>query len=438
MRQFPLAASTLLAFCLSANPTLLPGLGPADFTSIPPVDLPLSVAQPVAIAGDWNNDGLSDLMIYSGSATAFPVDFHFFTSTAEMAYTLTDTQSLTYLLGPAAADLNNVPGEEVPGLPFAAGGVIGVAALLGNGNGTFGQTVASSTVSTGTRTPVVYTADFERDGDNDILASADGTVFTSFLNDGAGNFTPDNFPYTGVGAVLVSQSAPGALPRIVNVFQQTIFDNVGNPIGVSNEVITAVYSGSAWTFETLLVNTTTQGEIDSFPVIAADLNGDGRQDIIAVEQGTVVGFLASPANGAFNPGAKILVTGLSGSVLNAGDIDGDGDDDLIQYVGETASVAENLGNGAFSTFTLNSGGPFFITGVGNFAGSALTDLFRVTANGSNTRLTVLRQGAGAPPLPSTLVLVQALTAIVPGNGQTLDLNGDGRFDVADVIARRSL
>lgn len=401
--------------------------GAGSYTTLPPVDLAAAIANPQAVVGDWNADGFDDFVLYDGNASSFPITLHIFTSNGEMSYTKTGTDAVNVLPAPYAANYNGVAGEEFPSYPFLNAGQIAFSMFNGNGGGSFAQSIFTSTITGSQSDPRVFSGDIDGDGDTDLIASVDASTFTSFSNVGSGAFQADNFPYSAIGGFLVPQRQP-ARSRIANVYQETITDDFGNPIGVKNEIITAIYNAGQWSYESLLATSQTTGAIDIFPVIHLDVNGDGVQDLIAVDTTGVVAFLAS-ATGQFSAASKISVSGLTGNILNAGDLDGDGDEDLIQFNQNQSMVMENRGGGQFSGFVSTLGGSA-ITGVGQFAGNARPDLYRLAPNGNSTRLTVARYGSGASSdLP---VIVSHLIGSVPsGNPLALDKNSDSVLDSAD-------
>ncbi len=98
----------------------------------------------------------------------------------------------------------------------------------------------------------------------------------------------------------------------------------------------------------------------SLGVIGSDLNGDGWQDIYVANDGTANQLWINQGNGTFRDEALIAGAGLNetglpeaGMGVDAGDFDGDGDEDLFvtHFLGETNTLYRNDGSGMFEDRT---------------------------------------------------------------------------------------
>jgi FG-GAP-like repeat/FG-GAP repeat len=123
------------------------------------------------------------------------------------------------------------------------------------------------------------------------------------------------------------------------------------------------------------------------PLVAGDLNGDGRDDLIV---GNYV--FRARGSGAFEP--PLSYPYLAGGVKNLVDVDGDGDRDLITLGGAYLYVVKNVGNGTFSGKTvipLNDAA--YDADAADFNGDGLIDI--VTTQTYASTVTVhINQGNG--------------------------------------------
>lgn len=387
-----LAAPVLLLSPLQA-------LSPADYSIAPPISLGVPTSNPQLVTGDWNGDGLADFAVWDGNATAFPIDLVIFTASQELTYPATVTLSLNAIPHPNGSPVDNSAGDDIVLFPAQDnGGQVFLAYLSSDGTGA--NFTQSPLVASGASLPIdpngsMFLLDANADGLTDAVASF-GSTLTAFLATGSG-FQGDGNVFSAVGAVPIPQMPPTS-SRFANIFQQTIFDQFNNPIGVANEVNTAVYGTSGWQFENTLISwSNSDGTIDRFPVVATDVDGDGRRDLIAVDLQPVA-FLAD-GSGAFSPTRQLVVSGLTGNLLNAGDLDGDEDEDLIEYrANNDAFVMENQGGGSYAGFTvaLPGGGSFPILGSAQLAGDPRPDLYGLRNGEGGVELLIAVAG-GAPP-----------------------------------------
>ena len=127
----------------------------------------------------------------------------------------------------------------------------------------------------------------------------------------------------------------------------------------------------------------TGDDCDPGPVVAADLNGDGRQDLaVGSLVSSEVSILSGLAGGGWGPQTGI-VTGARPQSLLAADVDGDRDVDLIaaNASGATVSVLRNDGTGTFMvTSRAVNGSPVSLV-YADFSGDGFGDIVVTTLQG---------------------------------------------------------
>jgi FG-GAP-like repeat/RTX calcium-binding nonapeptide repeat (4 copies) len=250
-----------------------------------------------------------------------------------------------------------------------------ISILRNNGDGTFAAPVS---ITTGIG-PFTLPGDLDGDGDIDLAVShAEEDTIAILLNDGTGNFTAST-PF-----------ATGDRPKIDEI---------------------------------------------------ADLDGDGDLDLLSVdtvalnlntadESGNSLSFHRNNGNGSFAP-AETLVVGEGVWEVNTADLDGDGDLDLMtpNQAEDTASVLLNNGNGVFSSPVKLSVGNRPISTVGaDLDGDGDNDL--AVANfgnfGFSASLSVfLNQGNGTFGSETRFN-----TTGFPSRLRAVDLDGDGDLDLS--------
>jgi hypothetical protein len=327
---------------------------------------------------------------------------------------------------------------------------------MGRGDGTFVDSVVYNQghYASGVTGPQIATADFNGDGNADALvftAANGGTVLTSTLDmvpgDGSGKLgTPVSSPVTITPTMLVTASI--------------------NEDGKADVVLAGyIPSGSSYGVAILLNqgNGSFAAELDynlPSPVVSlvtGDFNGDGRTDIavgVAPGSGNTgasgVYVLLGQANGTFAAPVKID-SSLNPTGLAAADLNGDGKTDLIvaDQGGFDYAGASNQINGALHVYLGATNGTFTAaatptTSATNYSVVALGDLnadgkldLIVAGNVAGTNpgsgtpnvYTLLGNGDGTFRAPATLAL-SGLDGIGATSIALADFNKDGHLDVA--------
>ncbi|HKS81716.1 MAG TPA: FG-GAP-like repeat-containing protein [Candidatus Acidoferrales bacterium] len=351
--------------------TILLGNGDGTFTLKSTLSLPSGAvggATVAGVVGDFNGDGKLDLVVTDSSDEAAYLYLGNGDGTFQSPATIAAGNFPNAVI---AADVNNDGHLDI--VTTGSGGSVGpfgscISVILGNGNGTFQMQTSYATYSGPT---AITLADFNGDHNLDAAVLTNGGYMSILLGNGNGTF----------------QAAT----------------NIG--IG-----LTAAASGPE-------------------AIVAADVNKDGKQDLIlsiygqdcvAVFLGKGTGSFQSPL--FFN--SNQMPTGLA-----VGDFNGDAKLDWVSGSGSIDAVYAALGNGD-GTFRAPQGVPAALSAsqtfaAGNFTSAKILDL--AVADRGNSRVDIyLGNGNGGFTLGNTYTF----GGYDPYSITTGDFNGDGKLDLA--------
>ncbi len=292
------------------------------------------------------------------------------------------------------------------------------------GSGTLGSsalTVGFNNVGHTSFTPatrVGAAADFNGDGIVDMVIPKHTGLLMVLLGNGDGTFT------TGTSITLATQDA-SVLAADVNGDGKV--DLIASSQG-SNQIMVYLGNGDG-TFQTAIVLSGTAGPSS---LVAADFNGDGNLDIAFTEiNNSLVEIMYGDGTGAF-PTTQTVSVGSGPTSLVTGDYNGDGVPDLAvaNAIGNTVSILINDGTGNFAQAT---GSPVAVgqhpTRV--YAADLNNDgnMDLVTANDNDSTLSILLGNGDGTFAVSSYTAGAGAKYLSIG-----DYNGDGKQDIAACYA----
>lgn len=314
--------------------------------------------------------------------------------------------------------------------------------LLGNGDGTFRPVVPYDTgglsLSSGDLTSIsIVIADVNGDGNLDLIASnqgrksggTEGSVAV-LLGNGDGTFQPALTYDSGgqfASSVAVADLNGDGKPDVV-VANCAPITSSGCQDG--NGVLGVLLGNGNGTFQPVQTYDSGSPELFSSPVLIADINNDGKPDLLIANAGRSggpgsVGVLLGKGDGSF----KTVVTYSSGGEFAiseaVADVNGDGKPDLVvgNFDGPVGvGVLLGNGDGTFQPAKTYSAGQAFSVVITDLNGDDKLDL--ITANFPNSASLLLGNGDGTFRTPQMY-----LTGRLEAPLAIADVNGDGRPDL---------
>lgn len=298
-----------------------------------------------------------------------------------------------------------------------------VTVLLGDGHGAFR---VGRSFPAGPNPNELFVADFDRDGKADVaIANHDSPYVTILLGDGRGRFRP------GPGSPLTVRSRPH--PHTVtgcDADGDGVLDLVVDSWGENRLLLLRGDGKGGFAAPGTPIEV---GRKTYRNVVARDLDGDGRCDLVApTYDAGVVTVLKGDGRGEFRAGPGIPA-GPAPFVVDVADVDGDGRLDLVfsNYSGQISDPSKDAltfllgdGKGGFRAGPrLSTGhGPFHVC-AGDVDGDGIADA--ATADHGGSDLTVAFGGPGGL---SPARLTRVPLPVRPERVLLVDVNGDRKAD----------
>jgi hypothetical protein len=389
------------------------------------------------VAADVNNDGKLDLICANFSAATLTV----LTNNGRGVFGSNATLNVS--TGPGCVVAADVNGDGKLDLVCVSGGEMGpppgeagtLTVLTNNGSGSFGS---NATYTVGSDPVCVVAADVNNDGKLDLItANQNSGTLTVLTNNGSGGF--------GFNATLPAGIKPSCvIAADINGDGKLdlISANLGNVSGSTLTVLTNNGSGGFGSNATLYAGS------EPISVVAADVNNDGKLDLICANAGV------APLKVAYTltlltqiPGPPPL-TAFAPSIFNVGsqpvcvvaaDVNNDGKLDLIcaNQIDNTLTVLTNNGSGGFgSNATLYAFGPLYVVAA-DVNGDGKVDL--ITANyglpnmPANSLTVLTNNGSGGFGSNATYTVGNGPVCVVAA-----DVNNDGKLDLITANADATL
>jgi hypothetical protein len=399
-------------------------LGNGNGTFQGPVRLTLPANTPGTIlgVGDFNNDGLLDVVIKNQP----------FTGQSQALSVLLNNGAGSFVAAPtfAAGPFPHVvvagdfTGDGLADLVTAAQD--GTHLLVNNGDGTF-QSVPLSSIPLGG----LVVGDFNGDGQLDFAGFAGGIdsdlLVNVFLGNGDGTFqAPEIFdlgPNILASASLVARDFDGDGRLDLAVLDETRDGN--------HSFVTVLLGNGDGTFRAAETHQVAAGQ-NTVPegLVAGDFTGHGHLDLLATSRDGTLVELAGNGDGTFQDPVTFHTAARPIDVA-VGDFRGNGILDLIVTdsggagIGSSVSVLLGNGDGTFGApVTYQVGVDPAAVVVGDFNGDGIADV--AVANSLSNSVSVLfGNGDGA-----FRNAVDYLVGIDPRSLVAADFNGDGALDLA--------
>jgi hypothetical protein len=387
------------------------------------VEFPTPYTSTGVAIGDFNKDGKPDIVAAASSGCCpwsggITVLLNNGNGTFQSPVSYPDPSGVDNGLV-AVADLN---GDLKLDVVVSSEGGSNVAVFLGNGDGTF-QTATAYPVPLAS---AIALGDLSGGKKPDIVATsyADGTVWV-LLNKGTGIFQISSV-YSADSSAMAMVTGMAIALADFNGDKKLDFV-AGNPAG---QFVTVGLGNGDGTFrDSPHYN---ESGMWSYGIAAADFNLDGSPDIVQAGGGTGVGLslMLGTSHGVFKAPTFIdLAAGANGKVtyVQAADISGDNKPDIVAVNSKGVVVLLGLGTGKFKPAVTYAASPTsypVVVWLADVNGDGKPDI--VTSNNDGTMSDLLNQGKG---VFGTATVFPSGTGAYPDAFTLGDFNGDGKLDI---------
>ena len=330
------------------------------------------------------------------------------------------------------ADLNNDGFADIIAAVPSGRAVEGFVTLLSNGSGGY---LAPMYVEASQQTFDTVAFDIDHDGDNDVMTLANSSAAVT-VHENQGNGT---FPSLTRYEVATSSDAVESAD-IDNDGDIDVVVNGEVDIASNDAVVKILKNNGNATFAPAQDYSPPRNFAD---MKLRDINGDGFVDLIFAPDGNYpnyhIGTALNNGNGTFAPTNVIQIFACGEGTIDAADMDGDGDLDIIMTEEESCQGGTSnriflLRNNGVGTFTVLP--PIGLAALGLPHGLELADL---TGDGRLDIVSVLSVGMTVFPGNGDMTFGAPIvsSSVAPFRFKLGDFNRDGKLDVGMIMQQSS-